>query len=164
MTLAAEAELGALFLNAKEAAYLQQILTKMGHPQPQTPIQTNNLRVEGVINHKIQPKPTEAIDMHFHWLCDSEAQGQFWIYWWPGKNNLANYFTKHHAPLHHVNVRSEFLSKVKDLAEARRSETGTRTDHTQISNKLISYKGVLDLPNMYVRREATYLAKQAVGN
>jgi hypothetical protein len=43
MTLAAEAELGAICLNAKEAVYLWQIITKMGHPQPQTPIQTGNL-------------------------------------------------------------------------------------------------------------------------
>jgi hypothetical protein len=95
------------------------MLTKMGHPQPQTPIQTNNTTAEGVINHKIQPKQTKAMDMCFHWLCNREAQGQFRIYWKPRKNNIANYFTKHHAPLHHVNVRSEFLSKVKDLAEAR---------------------------------------------
>ncbi len=32
MLSAAKAELGALFLNAKEAVYLCQILTKMGHP------------------------------------------------------------------------------------------------------------------------------------
>ncbi len=53
MSSAAEAELGALYLNTKEAAYLQQILAKMGHPQPRTPIQTNNLMAEGVINCKI---------------------------------------------------------------------------------------------------------------
>jgi len=38
MSSAAEAELGALFLNAKEAVFIRQILTKMGHPQPRTPI------------------------------------------------------------------------------------------------------------------------------
>ncbi len=38
MLSAAEAELGALYINAKEAAYIQQILIKMGHPQPKTPI------------------------------------------------------------------------------------------------------------------------------
>ncbi len=92
----------------------------MGHPQPRTPIQTNNLTAEGVINNKIQPKQTKAMDMGFHWLRDREAQDQFCIYWWPGKTNLADNFTKHHPPLHHVNVRSEFLTKVKDLAEARR--------------------------------------------
>jgi hypothetical protein len=119
MSSAAEAELGALFLNAKEVVYLRQILTKMGHPQPRTPIQTNNTTVEGVINSKIQPKRTKAMGMHFHWLRDQEAQGQFRIYWRPGKSNLADYFTKHHPPAHHVNVRAEFLTRVKDLAEAR---------------------------------------------
>ncbi len=33
MSSSAEAELGALYLNAEEAVYLQKILTKMGHPQ-----------------------------------------------------------------------------------------------------------------------------------
>jgi hypothetical protein len=89
MSSAAEAELGAIFLNTKEAVYLRQILTEMGHPQPQTPIQTDNLTAEGVINNKIQPKQTKAMDMRFHWLRDREAQGQFRIYWRPGKTNLA---------------------------------------------------------------------------
>jgi hypothetical protein len=120
MSSAAEAELGALFLNAREAVYLRQILTEMGHPQPRTPIQTDNSTAEGVINNKIQPKRTKAMDMRFHWLRCREAQEQIRVYWRPGKTNLADYFTKHHPPMHHVNVRSEFLTKVKDLAEARR--------------------------------------------
>jgi hypothetical protein len=120
MSSAAEAELGALFLNAREAVYLRQILTEMGHPQPRTPIQTDNSTAEGVINNKIQPKRTKAMDMRFHWLQCREAQEQIRVYWRPGKTNLADYFTKHHPPMHHVNVRSEFLTKVKDLAEARR--------------------------------------------
>ena len=93
MSSAAEAELGALFLNAKEGVYLQQILTEMGHPQPRTPIQTNNTTAEGVINNKIQPKRTKAMDMRLHWLRDCEAHGQFLIHWRPGKMNLADYFT-----------------------------------------------------------------------
>jgi hypothetical protein len=56
MSSAAEAELGALYINAKEAVYIRQILTKMGHPQPKTPIKTNNSTAKGVINSKIQPK------------------------------------------------------------------------------------------------------------
>ncbi len=91
----------------------------MGHPQPRTPIQTNNTMAEGVINNIIQPKRMKAMDMRFHWLRDREAQGRFWIYWRPGKTNLADYFTKHHAPTHHVNLRAEFLTRVIDLAEAR---------------------------------------------
>ena len=52
MSSAAEAELGALYLNAKEAIYICQILHEMGHPQPHTPIQTDNTMAEGVIKKK----------------------------------------------------------------------------------------------------------------
>jgi hypothetical protein len=122
MTSAAEAELGAIYLNAKEKVNFFQILTKLGYPQPQTPIQTDNLTAEGVIYSKIQPKQTNAMDVHFHWLRNHEAKGQFRINWRPGKTNLADYFTKHRPPAHHVNVRSEFLTRVKDLAEARHQQ------------------------------------------
>jgi hypothetical protein len=74
MSSAAKAELGALYLNAKEVVYIQQILTEMGHLQPKTLIQTNNSTVEGVINSKIQPKRTKAMDMGYHWLRNREAQ------------------------------------------------------------------------------------------
>jgi hypothetical protein len=53
---AAEAELGALFINAREAVYLRHILTEMGHVQPKIPIQTDNSTAEGIINATIQPK------------------------------------------------------------------------------------------------------------
>ncbi len=105
MSSAAEAELGALYLNSKEAIYLHQIIHKMGHPQPCIPIQTNNTTAEGVINNKIQPKRTKAMDMRFHWLRDREMQGQLRFFWKPGKTNLADYFTKHHPPAHHINIR-----------------------------------------------------------
>jgi hypothetical protein len=84
MSLAAEAEIGALYLNAREVVYLRQILVKMGHPQPPTPVQTDNTTVEGVVNHKIQPKRTKAMDMRFHWLRDRKQWQQFRIYWKPG--------------------------------------------------------------------------------
>jgi hypothetical protein len=83
------------------------------------PIQTDNTTAEGVINNNIQPKCTKAMDMRFNWLRNQEAQGQLKIYWRPGGTNLADYFTKHHLPAHHVNVRAEYLTRVRDLAEAR---------------------------------------------
>ncbi len=75
MSSAAKAELGALHLNSKEAIYLCLILHKMGHLQPRTPIQTNNTMAEGVINNKIQPKRTKAMDIRFHWLRNHKTQG-----------------------------------------------------------------------------------------
>jgi len=100
MSLAAEAELGALFLNVKEAVFIRQILSKMGHPQPRTPIQTDNTTAEAVINNQIQPNRLKSLDIRINWLKCRKAQGQFKIHWQPSKTNMADYFTKHHAPAH----------------------------------------------------------------
>ncbi len=115
VSLAAEAELGVLFINAWEAVYLQCILVDMGKPQPKTPIQTDNSTAEGFINSKIQPKRTKLMDMRFEWLKDREAKNQFRFFWRSGKTSLADYFTKHHPPAHHRNVKGEFLMRVADL-------------------------------------------------
>jgi hypothetical protein len=77
MSSAVKAELGALYINAKETVYLRQILPKMGHPQLPTPIQTDNTTAEGVVNNITQPKRTKAMDMRFHWLRDQEERNQF---------------------------------------------------------------------------------------
>ena len=47
---AAEAELGSLFLNAQEAMKLRLALKEMGHPQPPTPINTDNSKATGIIH------------------------------------------------------------------------------------------------------------------
>eukprot|EP00956_Cyclotella_meneghiniana_P033532 scaffold96784_cov43-Cyclotella_meneghiniana.AAC.2 len=39
MSSAAEAELGALFMNAKTAAPMRKTLEELGHPQPLTPME-----------------------------------------------------------------------------------------------------------------------------
>jgi hypothetical protein len=115
MLSAAEAEMGALFINAKEAVHMWCILHEMSHPQPRSPIQMDNLTAKGVINSRVRPKHTKLMDMQFEWLLDREQQGQFWIYWKPGKTNLADYFTKHHLPAHHCNVQGDFLMWVAEL-------------------------------------------------
>jgi hypothetical protein len=121
MSSAAEAEMGALYINARKAVEERNILEELGHPQPPTPIQTDNSTAEGIINKKVQPKRTKAMDMRFHWLRDRAVnQNQFRFYWRPGPLNLADYFTKHHPPAHHKNMRKEFLTPYQDLLELRR--------------------------------------------
>ena len=110
MTSATEAELAGLYIMAREAVYIRIILEELGHKQPPTPLQTDNSMAEAVVNGKIQPKRTKAMDMRFHWLRDRECQQQFRIYWRPGKLNYADYWTKHHAAKHHKNIRSEYLT------------------------------------------------------
>ena len=110
MTSATEAELAGLYIMTRETAFIRIILKEMGHPQPPTPIQTDNAMADKIVNGKITPKRTKAMDMRFHWLRDRECQEQFRIYWRPGKLNYADYWTKHHAATHHQNVRKEFLT------------------------------------------------------
>lgn len=66
MASVAEAELGALFINAKEEVHIHNILAEMGHPQPQIPIQTDNLTAEGVLNNCVHKKHTKLMDMWLH--------------------------------------------------------------------------------------------------
>ena len=50
---AAEAELGALFINGKETKILRLILEKMGRPQPPTPVHCDNKTAAGIANDTV---------------------------------------------------------------------------------------------------------------
>jgi hypothetical protein len=52
--LAAEAEIGALFLNAQEAKVIQIVLEELGEMQPTTPIHINNTTTVGTVNNTIK--------------------------------------------------------------------------------------------------------------
>jgi hypothetical protein len=56
-------------------------------------------------------KCSKAWDMQFHWLCDHIAQEQLHIFWDKGTHNLADYFTKHHPPIHHIKTRPTYILK-----------------------------------------------------
>lgn len=68
LSLAAEVELGTLFISAKLAIPISLTLEELGHPQGTTPIQSNNSTVHGVIHRKVQPKQTKAMDTRSYWL------------------------------------------------------------------------------------------------
>jgi hypothetical protein len=101
MSSAAEAKLGALFINAKTAVSMQCTLEEMGHLQMRTPIQTNNSAAHALLSNKIATKALKAMDMRFHWLRCHKAQDQYRFYWRPGTQNLVDYWTKHHPASHH---------------------------------------------------------------
>ena len=91
---AAEAELGALFLNAKEARIIRLTLKELGHPQPPTPIHIDNTTVIGIVNNTIKRQRSRAMEMKFFWLLDKQAQSEFKFYYHPGQENLGDYHTK----------------------------------------------------------------------
>jgi hypothetical protein len=100
MSLAANAKIGALYIICREAAPAHHTFEFLGHPQPPTPIQTNNTTALGIVNNMVIKK-LKAMDMKYHWLWDRISQKQFRHYWAPGSKSKGNYVTKHHAPVHH---------------------------------------------------------------
>eukprot|EP00804_Cyclotella_cryptica_P012317 CCRYP_020810-RA/>CCRYP_020810-RA protein AED:0.37 eAED:0.37 QI:0/0/0/1/1/1/2/0/434 len=85
MSSTAEAELGALYTNARKGVEIRHILEEMGHKQSPTPVQTDDSTADGIINSQVQPKRTKAMEMCFHWLRDCAVnQKQFRFYWRPG--------------------------------------------------------------------------------
>ena len=142
MASATEAEVGALFHNAQDGCTFRQCLEFLGHLQPATPIQTDNACAEGIVNDTVKQRRSKAIDMRFYWVRDRVRQGQFKIYWKPGKDNKGDYFTKHHPTSHHREMRPVYLHEQAlllvdyqdslrgcvDLAETRQ----TTTNHSSL--------------------------------
>jgi predicted transposase YdaD len=82
---------------------------EMGHPQPPTPLQTNNTTAMGYTSDTIKQRRTRAIDMHVYWVKDRVKQGQFHVYWGPRYQHLANFFTTYHSPTHHKRIREIYI-------------------------------------------------------
>jgi hypothetical protein len=53
MASAAEAEVAGIYLNAQEGVSERNCLIEMGHPQPPTPIQTDNTTARGIVTGTI---------------------------------------------------------------------------------------------------------------
>ena len=60
---AAEAELGAIFLNIKEERVLRLTLAEMGHPQPTTPIHCDNASLVGIANETVKKHGSRLMEM-----------------------------------------------------------------------------------------------------
>ena len=106
---AAEAELGAVFHNGKEATAMRHTLEELGHPQPPTVITADNSTAAGIANDSIKQKRSKAMDMRYYWVRDRVRQNQFHVVWRPGKGNKADYYSKHHPAKYHQRVRPAHL-------------------------------------------------------
>ena len=74
----------AVFTNEQKSAPIQVTLHEMGHPQPATPIQVENLCASGIVSNEIKQEWSKEMDMRFHWICDRINQVHYILYWRPG--------------------------------------------------------------------------------
>ena len=124
MPSAAAAEIGALFINTRLAIPTRRLLAEMGHPQPPTPVQTDNTTAHSFVTKNLNPKATKSLDMNLWFMRDKSDQKQFHYYWKKGKgNNDGDYYTKHFCPAHHREVRPRYLTP-RDVLDALRVKRG----------------------------------------
>jgi len=96
---ASEAEIGAVFVNMKEAQILRQTLKDMGYPQPPTTFTTDNSTAVALANNTIKKRRSRPIDMRYYWIQD-RIPDEFNVKWCSRDNNMADFFTKFHPPGH----------------------------------------------------------------
>ncbi len=144
MSLAAEAKIGALYINCREAVPARHVLEFMGHKQPPTPMQTDNTTALGVINKNVMKK-LKLMDMKYHWLRCRISQMQFKHYWAARSTNLGDYITKHHPAIHHQTTRGKYLTDISTLMELRnRQKGGYARTITSRSKGVLDRSGLLD--------------------
>ena len=106
MASSAESEMVALYITERKMIPVRNTSIKMGWPQANRPIQTDNLNAVGFTDKKILKRATKSADMKLWWLRDRESQEQFRYYWVPGSENEGDYSTNHHPPIYHEAKRS----------------------------------------------------------
>ncbi len=80
MTLATEAKVSALYINACEAIPVKETLKEMGQPPPQMPIQMENLLVIAVNTKKMASGCLKSMKIRFWWLQDQEAKAKKFLH------------------------------------------------------------------------------------
>ena len=99
-----EAELGRLFLNTQETVKLQISLQELGHTKPPTPIHTKNTKATGIIQKTIKKQQLCAMNMRYFWTISKQDDKTIDVLWHPGRENFADYSSKHHYPTIHQNL------------------------------------------------------------
>ena len=106
---AEEAELGTLFLNAKEAKILRFNLEEIGHKQLPTPIHVDNSTTVEIVNNTIKRQKFRSMEMRYFWLLDGSIQNIFDFSYQPGLEKLADYPSKHHPGSHYTEVHPYYV-------------------------------------------------------
>ena len=106
---AAEAELGGLYHNCKEAKVLRLTLEELGHPQPPSPVHCDNATATGIANDTVKKHRSRSMEKNYFWVTDQVKRKQFDVKWQPGKEILADYQSKHHEASIHRHVRPWML-------------------------------------------------------
>ena len=85
------------------------MLKQLGHPQPATPLKTDNSTATSFVHNNITQKKSKSWDMRYYWLREKQHNKDFNIFWESGKTNHGDYFTKHHPGSYHQEVGPRYV-------------------------------------------------------
>ena len=111
VSLAAEAETGALYDNCQMAIMMKTILNALEHRQTPTPIKSDNNTAVAFAKGTLKAKKSKTWDMQYNWIKDQEQQNQFYVYRKQGSDNNGDYYTKHFPCSYHHQIRPRYILK-----------------------------------------------------
>ena len=115
----AEAELGALLMNSKEGRIIRLTLKELGHAQPPTPMHYDNATAADIANGSVKQQRSRETEMRYFYICDQMKKREYDVIWYPGKENLGDYASKHHEAIHPQNFRPLYLHSSICLASSQ---------------------------------------------
>ncbi len=158
---AAEAELGALFLNAQEAKVIRLVLEEIGYPQLPTPIHVDNTTTVGIVNNRFKRQQSRAMEMCYFWLLNSAVQKLFHFYYQPGQENLGNYPSKHHSADIHQHVGPYYVHMNKSPTVLPQAAKPNSWQGCCAETLADPYKGNIPLPRVNSLQEP-YASRQVI--
>ena len=102
-----------IYLGARYCCPIRIAYIKILKPQPRnrTPFDTYKSTAHGILTSNMRSKISKAFDMRYWWIKDRIKQNTFDLIWAAGKQNAADYFTKHH-PQWHLKKCEHVLAKI----------------------------------------------------
>ena len=70
----------------------------------------DNTTADSFANDMIAQNRSKSMDMRWWWLRSKKCKNIINIYWRPGVNCKADYYTKHHSGTHHQKVRPQYVA------------------------------------------------------
>ena len=91
-----------IYLGARYCCPIRIAYIEIVKPQPAngTPFDTDNSTAHGILTSNMRSKISKAFDMRYWWIKDRIKKNTFDLIWAAGKQNAADYFTKHHPQWH----------------------------------------------------------------
>ena len=106
---------------------LRIALEEMGHPQPRTPVVTDNSSAKGLIDKTVIPKRAKARDMIFNWLKCREAQQLFEFIWKRAKTTKMITIPK---------ITQLFIARIKEEIIWQHQQSKFHTKEVHVSQRV----------------------------